>query len=128
MDSRLFIDRILGLKEGQAHIIRNGGGIVTDDAIRSLLISQRLLGTKEVMLIHHSHCGMLTFRDEEVEAAIERESGIRPPFALGAFGDVWADVRGSIARIQQSPFIPHKDSVRGFVYDVATGLLDEVGP
>ncbi len=126
MDARLDVHRILGLEEGDAHVIRNAGGVVTDDAIRSLVISQRLLGTKEVILIHHTECGMLTFKDDEVKGQIEHDTGIRPPFALEAFPDLEADVRQSIARIKASPFVPHKSNVRGFVYDVKTGKLNEV--
>jgi carbonic anhydrase len=125
MDARLDVYRILGLELGQAHVIRNAGGVVSDDTIRSLVISQRLLGTKEIVLIHHRGCGMLTFTDDEVKAQIEADTGIRPPFALEAFGDVEADVRQSCARIEASPFLPHKN-VRGFVFDIATGKLDEV--
>jgi carbonic anhydrase len=126
MDARLDVYSILGLQLGEAHVIRNAGGVVTDDAIRSLVISQRLLGTREIILIHHTDCGMLTFRDDEVKASIENEVGIRPPFALEAFPDLTRDVRQSAARIAASPFIPHKDSVRGFVYDVGSGRLAEV--
>jgi carbonic anhydrase len=125
MDARLDVYRMLGLGLGQAHVIRNAGGVIGDDAIRSLVISQRLLGTTEIVLIHHRDCGMLTFVDDEVKAQIEQDTGIRPPFALESFADVDADVRQSMARIQVSPFIPHKN-VRGFVFDVATGKLDEV--
>ena len=126
MDARLHVSKILGLKEGDAHVIRNAGGAVTDDVIRSLAISQRLLGTEEVVLIHHTDCGMLTFKDDEVKGQIERETGIRPPFALEAFSDLEDDVRQSTARIKASPFVPRKGSVRGFVYDVRSGLLREV--
>ncbi len=126
MDARLHVSKILGLKEGDAHVIRNAGGAVTDDAIRSLAISQRLLGTEEVILIHHTDCGMLTFTDEAVKAQIEKETGIRPPFALEAFSNLEDDVRQSIARIKASPFVPRKDRVRGFIYDVKTGRLTEV--
>src|SRR5947209_19563537 len=112
MDARLHVNKILGLKEGDAHIIRNAGGVATDDAIRSLTISQRLLGTDEIILIHHTDCGMLTFTDDEVKAQIERETGIRPAFALEAFSNLEEDVRQSIARIKASPFIPRKGSVR----------------
>jgi carbonic anhydrase len=126
MDARLNRYGALGLREGDAHIIRNAGGVVTDDAIRSLTISQRLLGTREIVLIHHTECGMLTFHDDDVKAAIEKETGLRPPFALEAFADVEEDVRQSLRRILASPFIPHKDAVRGFVYDVRTGQLNEV--
>jgi carbonic anhydrase len=127
MDARLDVHKILGLQEGDAHVIRNAGGAATDDAIRSLAISQRLLGTKEIVLIHHTDCGMLTFKDDDLKSQIEIETGIRPAFALEAFADLDKDVRQSIARIQASPFIPHKSSIRGFVYDVRTGLLNEVG-
>jgi carbonic anhydrase len=126
MDARLNPYGVLGLQEGDAHVIRNAGGVVTDDAIRSLTISQRLLGTREIILIHHTDCGMLTFTDDEVKAQIVADVGIRPPFALEAFADLDADVRQSIARIRANPFIPHKDSVRGFIYDVKTGRLREV--
>ena len=126
MDARLNVYGLLGLREGEAHVIRNAGGVVTDDVIRSLTISQRLLGTREIILIHHADCGMLTFTDDQVKAQIQEEVGIRPPFALEAFPDLDADVRQSIARIKASPFIPHKDSARGFVYDVRTGRLREV--
>lgn len=126
MDARLDVHKILGLQEGDAHVIRNAGGVATDDAIRSLTISQRLLGTKEIILIHHTDCGMLTFKDDDVKGKIEAEVGIRPHFALEAFGDLEADVKQSIARIEASPFIPNKSSVRGFIYDVKTGRLNEV--
>ena len=126
MDARLDVHKILGLEEGDAHVIRNAGGVATDDAIRSLVISQRLLGTREIVLIHHTDCGMLTFKDDELKGRIESELGIRPSFAMEAFTDLEADVRQSIARIESSPFIPHKTSVRGFVYDVRTGRLNEV--
>src|SRR5207249_11712302 len=125
MDARLDVHKILGLQEGDAHVIRNAGGVATDDAIRSLAISQRLLGTREIILIHHTDCGMLTFKDDDLKAAIEKETGLRPPFALESFGDVAEDVRQSIRRVQANPFVPHKDSVRGFVYDVSTGKLNE---
>jgi carbonic anhydrase len=127
MDARLDVHKILGLEEGDAHVIRNAGGAATDDAIRSLTISQRLLGTTEIILIHHTDCGMLTFKDDGVKGQIEKETGIRPAFALEAFSDLDDDVRQSIARIKASPFVPHKDKIRGFVYDVRTGRLDEVG-
>jgi len=126
MDARLDVHKILGLEEGDAHVIRNAGGVVTDDAIRSLTISQRLLGTEEIILIHHTDCGMLTFTDDEVKRQIEEDTGIRPPFALEAFGDAAKDVKQSMARISASPFIPKKSSIRGFVYDVKTGRLNEV--
>ena len=127
MDARLDVHKILGLQEGDAHVIRNAGGVATDDAIRSLAISQRLLGTKEIILIHHTDCGMQTFKDDDLKKQIESEVGIRPAFALEAFSDLEGDVKQSIARIKASPFIPNKSSVRGFVYDVRTGKLDEVG-
>ena len=126
MDARLDVHRILGLGEGEAHVIRNAGGVVTEDVIRSLVISQRLLGTKEIILIHHTDCGMLTFKDDEVKRQIELDTGIRPPFALEAFQNVDEDVRQSIARLKASPFINDRSSVRGFVYDVRTGRLNEV--
>ena len=126
MDARLDVHKILGLEEGDAHVIRNAGGVATDDAIRSLVISQRLLGTNEIVLIHHTDCGMLTFKDDDVKAKIESEVGIRPAFAFEAFDDPERDVKQSLARIQASPFIPNKSSVRGFVYDVRTGRLNEV--
>ena len=126
MDARLNLYAALGLHEGDAHVIRNAGGVVTDDAIRSLAISQRLLGTAEIMLVHHTGCGMLTFTDDEFKSAIETDTGITPEWPVEAFSDLDADVRQSIARIQASPFIPHKESIRGFVYDVETGRLREV--
>ena len=126
MDARLDTHSLLGIGEGDAHVIRNAGGVVTEDAIRSLTISQRLLGTTSIMLIHHSDCGMVTFRDDDVKDAIMADTGLRPAFALEAFGDLEEDVRQSIARIQASPFVPNKDDVRGFVYDCATGKLNEV--
>jgi carbonic anhydrase len=126
MDARLDPARALGLEEGDAHVIRNAGGVVSEDALRSLVISQRLLGTEEIILIHHTDCGMLTFTDDQVKAAIEADTGIRPSFALEAFSDLADDIRQSIARIKASPIVPHKDHIRGFVYDVKTGRLDEV--
>ncbi len=126
MDARLHISSILGLEVGDAHIIRNAGGVVTDDVIRSVVISQRLLGTDEIILIHHTDCGMLTFTDDAVKAQIKAETGIRPPFALEAFPDADDDIRQSIARLRANPFIPRRDHIRGFVYDVATGKLHEV--
>jgi carbonic anhydrase len=128
MDARLNVYALLGLREGEAHVIRNAGGVVTDDVIRSLTISQRLLGTREVILVHHTDCGMLTFKDDAVKADIETETGVRPPFALEAFPDLDRDVRQSIARIKASPFVPNKDAVRGFVFDVGSGALREVTP
>jgi carbonic anhydrase len=126
MDARLDPARVLGLEEGDAHVIRNAGGVVTDDAIRSLTISQRLLGTEEIILIHHTDCGMLTFTDDEVKSAIAEQTGIRPHFALEAFADCDADIQQSIARIKASPFLPRRDQVRGFVYEVESGRLREV--
>jgi carbonic anhydrase len=126
MDARLLPSRVLGLQEGDAHVIRNAGGVVTDDAIRSLAISQRLLGTREIVLLHHTDCGMQTFSDDEFKRSIQDDTGIKPAWAAEAFDDLEEDVRQSIARIQSSPFIPHKDSVRGFVYDVHTGEVREV--
>jgi carbonic anhydrase len=126
MDARLNVYGILGLTEGDAHVIRNAGGVVTDDEIRSLAISQRLLGTEEIILIHHTDCGMLTFTDDGFKSSVQDEIGIKPEWAAEAFSDLDADVRQSIARIKASPFIPNKDSVRGFVYDVKTGRLREV--
>ncbi len=126
MDARLDVAALLGLTEGDAHVIRNAGGVVTDDVIRSLVISQRLLGTREIVLIHHTDCGMMSFRDDDLKASIEAETGIRPAFAMEAFGDLEGDVRQSIARIKASPFIPTKDAIRGFVYQVETGSLREV--
>jgi carbonic anhydrase len=126
MDARLNVYGALGLAEGDAHVIRNAGGVVTDDEIRSLAISQRLLGTREIILIHHTDCGMLTFTDDEFRAAILAETGIKPGWAPESFSDIDVDVRQSIARIKASPFIPHTDAVRGFIFDVATGKLAEV--
>jgi carbonic anhydrase len=126
MDARVNVYGALGLKEGDAHVIRNAGGVVSDDVIRSLAISQRLLGTEEIVLIHHTDCGMLTFTDDDFKAAIEKDTGIRPGWAAEAFPDLDADVRQSIARIKASPFVPNKDSVRGFVYEVESGRLREV--
>jgi carbonic anhydrase len=126
MDARVMPALLLGLKEGDAHVIRNAGGVVTDDEIRSLAISQRLLGTEEIILIHHTDCGMLTFTDDDFKRAIQEDVGVKPAWSAEAFGDLEEDVRQSIARIQASPFIPNKDSVRGFVYDVETGRLNEV--
>ncbi len=126
MDARLNPYGALGLSEGDAHVIRNAGGVVTDDEIRSLAISQRLLGTEEIVLIHHTDCGMLTFTDDDFRRQIQEETGIKPEWAAEAFSDLEEDVRQSIARIEASPFIPKKDSVRGFVYEVETGRLREV--
>lgn len=126
MDARMNVYGILGLKDGEAHVIRNAGGVVTDDEIRSLAISQRLLGTREIILIHHTDCGMLTFTDDEFKASIQAETGIKPEWAAESFDDLETDVRQSIKRITSSPFIPHTDQVRGFIFDVATGRLAEV--
>jgi carbonic anhydrase len=126
MDARLNVYGALGLKEGDAHVIRNAGGVVTDDEIRSLAISQRLLGTEEIILIHHTDCGMLTFTDDDFKKSIQDDTGIKPEWAVEAFPDLDGDVRQSIARIKASPFIPRKDSVRGFVFEVETGRLREV--
>jgi len=126
MDARLNVYGLLGLSEGDAHVIRNAGGIVTQDELRSLAISQRLLGTTEIVLIHHTDCGMLTFRDDAFRQAIETETGVKPTWAAEAFTDLDADVRQNIARIHAETSIPIKDSVRGFVYDVTTGALREV--
>jgi len=126
MDARINVYGVLGLEEGEAHVIRNAGGVVTDDEIRSLAISQRLLGTREVVLIHHTDCGMLTFTDDEFNAALLEDTGLRPAWAAEAFDDLDADVRKSIGRIKDSRFVPYTDSVRGFVFDVASGRLREV--
>jgi carbonic anhydrase len=126
MDARLNVYAVLGLNEGESHVIRNAGGVVTDDAIRSLAISQRLLGTTEIVLIHHTDCGMLTFTDDQFKRSIQDETGVKPTWAAESFADLDEDVRQSIARIKASPFIPRKDAIRGFVFDVATGKLNEV--
>jgi carbonic anhydrase len=127
MDARLNPQALLGLDEGDGHVIRNaGGGVVTDDAIRSLALSQRLLGTEEIVLIHHTDCGMLTFSDDDFRRQVQDDVGVKPPWAAEAFPDLDEDVRQSIARINASPFIPRKESVRGFVYDVGDGSLREV--
>jgi carbonic anhydrase len=128
MDARLNPHALLGLEEGDAHVIRNAGGVITDDEIRSLAISQRLLGTEEIMLIHHTDCGMLTFTDDELRRQIQDETGVKPAWAAEAFDDLEEDVRQSIARIESSPFIPRKDKIRGFVYEVETGRVREVEP
>lgn len=126
MDARLDVYRLLGINEGEAHSIRNAGGVITDDAVRSLAISQRLLGTREIILIHHTDCGMLTFADDEFKRSIEQDTGIRPPWAAEAFGDPAGDVRQSLRRVQTNPFLTETESLRGFVFDVATGKLNEV--
>lgn len=127
MDARLDVYALLGLGTGEAHVIRNAGGVVTDDVIRSLAISQRLLGTDEIVLIHHTDCGMLTFTDDTFRRTVQDETGLKPPWAAESFTDLDEDVRQSVARIAASPFLPHRDAVRGFVFDVGTGRLREVG-
>ena len=126
MDARLIPTRVLGLEEGEAHVIRNAGGVVTDDEIRSLAISQRLLATKEIVLIHHTDCGMLTFTDDAFKRQVQEDTGIKPAWAVETFSDLEEDVRQSIARVKASPFIPRKDQVRGFVFEVESGRLREV--
>jgi carbonic anhydrase len=126
MDARLAISGLLGMGDGEAHVIRNAGGVVTDDVIRSLAISQRLLGTTEIILIHHTGCGLLNVTEDSFKRDIQDETGIRPPWSVEAFADVEEDVRQSRARILASPFVPHKDVIRGFVFDVASGKLNEV--
>jgi carbonic anhydrase len=126
MDARLNPANALGLAEGDAHVIRNAGGVITDDEIRSLAISQRLLGTEEIILIHHTDCGMLTFQDDEFRRQIQDDTGIKPQWAAESFADLEEDVRQSKARIEASPFVPNKGSIRGFIYDVNTGRLEEV--
>lgn len=126
MDARLETGVLLKLVEGDAHVIRNAGGVVTDDVIRSLTISQRLLGTREIMLIHHTDCGMLTFTDDDLKQQIEDDTGLKPAFAMETFKDLDDDIRQSMGRIKASPFIPHKDELRGFVYDVDSGHLREI--
>jgi carbonic anhydrase len=126
MDARLDPAKVLGLNEGDAHVIRNAGGVVSDDALRSLAISQNLLGTEEIILIHHTNCGMLTFTDEEFAEKLEHETGARPEWRAHAFDDLDTNVKDSIDKIRNSPFVPRTDNVRGFVYDVETGALREV--
>jgi carbonic anhydrase len=126
MDSRLDVFQALGLQDGEAHILRNAGGVITDDVIRSLAISQRKLGTREVMLIHHTDCGLMKLTDDGFRAELQDAAGIAPSFAIESFGDIDADVRQSILRVRRSPFLLHRDVVRGFVYDVATHRLREV--
>ena len=128
MDSRLDVFAALGLEDGQAHILRNAGGVITDDVIRSLAISQRRLGTEEVLLIHHTDCGLQLVTDDGFRAELQEATGMAPSFAIESFTDVDEDVRQSIARVRHSPFLLHRDRVRGFVYDVDTGVLREVGP
>jgi len=126
MDARLDPARVLGLQEGDAHVIRNAGGVVSDDALRSLAISQNLLGTEEIILIHHTDCGMLTFTDDEFAEKLEQETGSRPEWPVHTFRDLEGNVRESVERIRNDPFVPHTDKVRGFVYEVETGRLREV--
>jgi carbonic anhydrase len=126
MDARLDVSALLGLGDGESHVLRNAGGVVTDDVIRSLSVSQRLLGTTEIILIHHTDCGLAKITDDEFKRQVEAETGIRPPWAVEAFPDAAADVLQSIARLKASPFVPHKEAIRGFVFDVATGRLGEV--
>jgi carbonic anhydrase len=126
MDARLDVYALLGMGGGEAHVIRNAGGVITDDEIRSLAISQRLLGTREIMLIHHTDCGMLTFTDDEFKRSILEDTGIKPHWGAESFPDLEEDVRQSINRIKASPFVPYTDAIRGFVFDVATGKLNEV--
>lgn len=126
MDSRIDVFGALGLGLGDAHIIRNAGGVVTDDVVRSLVISQRMLGTEEIILIHHTDCGQQKYTDDDLKSAIEQDTGVRPPWATEAFTDADADVRQSIGRLKKNPFVPHTENVRGFVFDIATGLLREV--
>ena len=126
MDARINVYGVLGLNEGEAHVIRNAGGVVTEDEVRSLAISQRLLGTEEIILIHHTDCGMLTFTDDDFKASIQEDTGIKPEWAAEAFADPDEDVRQSIRRIEANPFVTKHESLRGFVFDVATGKLNEV--
>jgi carbonic anhydrase len=126
MDSRIDVFRIFGLDEGDAHVVRNAGGLVTDDVLRSLVLSQRFLETREVVLVHHTDCGLQRFREDELQATLASEVGVRPPYAFGAFDDVEAAVRRAIACVVEHRFLPHRRHVRGFVYDVATGHLREV--
>jgi carbonic anhydrase len=126
MDARLDVYRILGLNEGEAHVIRNAGGVVTDDVVRSLAISQRLLGTREVILLHHTDCGMLTFTDDDFKRSIQEDTGVKPPWSAEAFPDLAEDVRQSLRRIENSPFVTKHVSLRGFIFDVATGKLEEI--
>lgn len=128
MDSRMDIFQMLGLDHGDAHIIRNAGGVVTDDVIRSLVVSQRLLGTMEIILIHHTNCGLQTVSEDGFKSEIERDCGIKPWWAIETFADPYVDVRQSMSRLHSSPFITAKGHIRGFVYDVDTGRLIEVQP
>ena len=126
MDCRLDVAELLGLGPGEAHIIRNAGGVITDDAIRSLCLSQRLLDTREILLVHHTQCGLQGLDEDELTAELERELGVRPSWPVESFSDARADVAQSMMRLEASPFVQHCDHIRGFVYDVSTGLLDEV--
>ena len=126
MDSRLDVFAALGLGDGEAHVLRNAGGVITDDVIRSLAVSQRRLGTREIMLIHHTDCGMLTLTDDGFRAELQEATGVAPAFAIESFTDLEADVRQSILRVRRSAFVPHRDRVRGFVYDVDSHRLSEV--
>jgi len=128
MDSRLDVFAALGLEDGQAHILRNAGGVITDDVVRSLAISQRRLGTEEIVLVHHTDCGLQLITDDGFRAELQEATGMAPAFAIESFTDVEADVRQSMARLRHSPFLLHRDRVRGFVYDVDTGVLTEVDP
>jgi carbonic anhydrase len=126
MDSRMDVFKMLGLGNGEAHIIRNAGGVVTDDVIRSLCLSQRLLGTRSIVLVHHTDCGLQKVDETTFKAELEAELGVKPWWSLEAFTDPWADVRQSIRRLRMTPFVPYRDEIRGFVYDVDSGKLDEV--
>jgi len=126
MDSRMDIFQLLGLENGEAHIIRNAGGVITDDVIRSLCLSQRYLGTSEILLLHHTDCGLQNVSEDTFNAELEAELGVKPWWALESFTDPYADVRQSIQRLYMTPFVPHKEKIRGFVYDVTSGRLDEV--
>jgi carbonic anhydrase len=126
MDSRLDVFAALGLRSGEAHVLRNAGGVVSDDVIRSLAVSQRRLGTREVMLVHHTDCGMQKITDDGFRTELMETAGVAPAFAIESFTDLDADVRQSILRVRRSPFLPHRDRVRGFVYDVDDHRLREV--
>ncbi len=126
MDSRMDLFGILGLHSGDAHIIRNAGGVVTDDVVRSLILSQRSMGTRSIVLVHHTDCGLMKVSEDEIRHQLELETGLRPTFSFDAFQDPYLNVRQSIGRLQHSPFVAHKDDIRGFVYDVTTGDLHEV--
>ena len=128
MDARVDVVALLGLDHGDAHVIRNAGGVITDDVIRSLCLSQRKLGTREVILLHHTACGLQTITDDAFRAELEAELGVKPPWSVESFSDPFADTRQSMRRIATSAFLPHRDHVRGFVYDVGSGMLHEVEP